>query len=493
MVYRFASYEFDRKKAELRRSGDVVPLEPQVFALLGFLIEHRDRVVHRDELVEAVWEGRIISDSVVSSRIKAARKALGDDGKAQAFIKTIHGTGFRFVQEIEDEQDRPAVVPPPVPLKPGMVSLLVMPFRLISNDPAHQVLADVVHADLTTQLARVKDYVVMSRKISNMYGDTTMSAQEMSALLDVGYLIEGTLRPHGSLIRLSVHIIEGETGVTAAALEFDRSTDEVLDLQNTVIAEIVNHLGSEINLAEVRRLEQRAGANPTAVEHVKWAWVISQQEGWNKAGLNKALDRVKLAMEIDPGYAPAIASMAVFYGLGVKFGVLRDKTGKIKQDVIDLSERAIELDGYSSDVLGYVGCALCDVGEVDAGVQHLLRAIKIDPSNGQAHAALGWGRFLQGRFDEGLALMSNAIRISPTYPGQAVWLFGLANGYRIHGHTDQAEKVLHDALMIDPNFNGAYRMLAQISHKRGDEQSAQMYMDKALRIENDKIQMTQTV
>ncbi len=488
MIYRFATFEYDRKKAELRQTGEPVPLEPQVFALLGFLIEHRDRVVHRDEIIETVWGGRIISDSVVSSRIKAVRKALGDDGKTQAFIKTIHGTGFRFVHELCDAPAEQSLVPPPAPHKPGTVSMVVMPFRLISTDPAHQVLADVVHADLTTQLARVKDYVVMSRKISLMYADKPISPTELSTLLGVCYIIEGSLRPSGDMLRLSVHIVDGETGGTIAALEFDRPTDELLDLQNTIIAEIVNHLGSEINLAEVRRLEQRAGADPTAVDHTKWAWVITEQEGWNKTGLAKALSRLKLAMEIDPEYAPAIASFALFHGLGVRFHILQDETGEIKRDVMTLSEHAVDLDGYSSDVLGYVGCALCDVGEVDSGVQHLLRAIKIDPSNGQAHAALGWGRFLQGRFDEGLKLMSEAIRLSPTYPGQAFWLYGLANGYLLHGELDNAESILQDALLVDPQFNGAYRMLAKISKQRGDVDLANSYYQKAKAIEERRSQ-----
>ncbi len=485
MIYRFASFEYDQKKAELRRAGKVVPLEPQVFTLLGFLIEHRDRVVHRQELIETVWGGRIISESVVSSRVKAARKALGDDGKTQAFIKTIHGTGFRFVHEV-DEGASSASPPPTGARKESAVTIVVLPFRLISTDPSHTVLAETVHADLTTQLARVRDFSVISRKTSALYADKPVSASDLSRLLGVSYIIEGTLRPSGHLIRLSAQIIDGSTGACVAALEFDRPTDELLDLQNTVITEIVNHLGAEINFAEVRRLEQRAGADPTAVDHVKWAWVTVEQEGWNTVGLNKAVGRLKQAIEIDPNYAPAIASLALFNGIGVRFYILKDETGQIRRQVVETAARAVELDAYSSDVLGYAGCALCDVGEIDLGIQHLLRAIKIDPSNGQAHAALGWGRFLQGRFDEGLQLMSEAIRISPTYPGQAFWLFGLANGYLLHGELDKAEGILKDALMIDPQFNGAYRMLAEIEKRRGNSSAAAAYNEKAQAIEGSK-------
>ena len=102
MRYSFDEFDLDVNKHELRRGGDLVAVEPQVFALLIHLIEQRERVVSKEELIEAIWEGRFVSDSVVSSRIKSARKALGDDGRTQRFIKTLHGTGFRFVADVNE-------------------------------------------------------------------------------------------------------------------------------------------------------------------------------------------------------------------------------------------------------------------------------------------------------------------------------------------------------------------------------------------------------
>ena len=102
MHYAFDNFVLDVKKHELRRDGEIVAVEPQVFALLIHLIEQRERVVSKEELIEAIWEGRFVSDSVVSSRIKSARKALGDDGKTQRYIKTTHGTGFRFIAPVEE-------------------------------------------------------------------------------------------------------------------------------------------------------------------------------------------------------------------------------------------------------------------------------------------------------------------------------------------------------------------------------------------------------
>lgn len=97
MRYLFDEFELDCEKRELMRSGDVLAVEPQVFSLLIHLLGNHDRVVSKDELIEVVWDGRFVSDSAVSSRIKSARKALGDSGRIQKYIKTVHGRGFRFV------------------------------------------------------------------------------------------------------------------------------------------------------------------------------------------------------------------------------------------------------------------------------------------------------------------------------------------------------------------------------------------------------------
>ena len=100
MIYHFDDYELDMARFELRDDGAVQPLEPQVLTLLAYLIEHRERLVPKNELFEKLWNGRIVTDSTLTSRIKSARRAVGDSGKAQQFIKTIHGKGFRFIADV---------------------------------------------------------------------------------------------------------------------------------------------------------------------------------------------------------------------------------------------------------------------------------------------------------------------------------------------------------------------------------------------------------
>ena len=112
MIYSFGSIELDLAKVELRDNGEPRPVEPQVFALIAYLAEHRDRMVSRDELFEKLWEGKVVSDSALSSRIKSARRAVGDDGRAQAIIKTVHGQGLRFVADVRVQRDSVIVAAP---------------------------------------------------------------------------------------------------------------------------------------------------------------------------------------------------------------------------------------------------------------------------------------------------------------------------------------------------------------------------------------------
>ena len=101
LKYRFAEFEIDLSQQELRRLGEAVHIEPQVFDLIVHLVRNHDRIVSKDELIETIWNGRIISEAALSSRINGARRALGDNGNDQALIRTLHKRGFRFVGDVQ--------------------------------------------------------------------------------------------------------------------------------------------------------------------------------------------------------------------------------------------------------------------------------------------------------------------------------------------------------------------------------------------------------
>jgi len=161
MVYRFGPFELDLARVELRADGEPRSVEPQVFALLALLVENRERLVSKDEIVEKVWDGRIVSDSAIASRIKSARKALGDDGKNQRFIKTVHGQGVRFVAAARVLHADVIGGPQPTPASQvaapaSRPSIAVLPFRLIGEGSHCAAIADGLPHELISELSRLR-------------------------------------------------------------------------------------------------------------------------------------------------------------------------------------------------------------------------------------------------------------------------------------------------------------------------------------------------
>src|SRR6185437_995047 len=152
----------DLKRRELRRAGELVALEPKVFDLLAFLVQHHDRVVSRDDLIDSVWQGRIVSDSALTTRLNAARRAVGDDGTAQRLIRTFNRKGVRFMGEVTELPD-PASDPPT--LAPGAgsnPSIAVLPFRNMSGDPEQAYFVDGMVEEIITALSRIRWLLVIA-------------------------------------------------------------------------------------------------------------------------------------------------------------------------------------------------------------------------------------------------------------------------------------------------------------------------------------------
>jgi DNA-binding winged helix-turn-helix (wHTH) protein len=135
LVYQFHQFTLDTRQYQLFVSGKAVPMEPLVFDLLVYLIEHRDRVVTREELLNNLWQGKIVTDSALAARLKDARKAVQDSGTKQQIIKTIHGRGYQFIAVVADatsghipEKSKRDLFGEKIPL-PEKPSIAILPFR----------------------------------------------------------------------------------------------------------------------------------------------------------------------------------------------------------------------------------------------------------------------------------------------------------------------------------------------------------------------------
>ena len=158
MRYLFEEYAFDTDRRELHRGTDAVSITPQVFDLLDYLIRNRERVVSKDDLIKAIWNGRSVSDAALTTRLNAARGAIGDSGEEQHFIKTLPRRGFRFVGQVREVREIASLnsgdTPDSVPALPGKPSIAVLPFANMSGDPEQEYFADGMVEEITTALSR---------------------------------------------------------------------------------------------------------------------------------------------------------------------------------------------------------------------------------------------------------------------------------------------------------------------------------------------------
>jgi TolB-like protein len=265
VLLRFESHILDPARRELTRMGTVVPMEPQVFDLLLYVIRNRHRVVSKDDLIAGVWNGRIVSESTLATRINAARRALGDDGKQQRFIQTIARKGVRFVVTVREEQ------PPSVccaeraetctAALPGVVidrpSIAVLPFDNLSEERSLELSADGLVEDVIALLARVPGFFVVARASSFIYRSKSPGARQVGTELGARYVVTGSIRGSNERVRVAVQLIEAENATLLWAARYDVERGDTLELQDTIAREIVAELEPALTKAELSIIRRR--------------------------------------------------------------------------------------------------------------------------------------------------------------------------------------------------------------------------------------------
>jgi TolB-like protein/predicted ATPase len=259
----FGDQALDVDRRELRRGAELIALEPQVFDLLVYLVRNRDRVVSKDDLLEAVWGGRIVSESTLTSRITAVRKAVGDSGEAQRLIRTLPRKGIRFIGAVREEQTpalaveaRPVVAadPPRAALAlPDKPSIAVLPFANLSGDPEQEYFADGMVEEIITGLSRIRWLFVIARTSSFTYKGQAIDVRQVGRELGVRYVLEGSVRKAGGRVRIAAQLIDATSGAHLWADRFDGSLEEVFELQDQVAIGVAAAIKSALQSAQIHR------------------------------------------------------------------------------------------------------------------------------------------------------------------------------------------------------------------------------------------------
>jgi adenylate cyclase len=450
--FEFGEHLLDVERHELLRRGERVAIEPQVFDLLVHLLRNRDRVVSRDDLIEVVWGGRIVSDSAVTTRINAVRKAVGDSGAAQRVIRTVARKGVRFIAEVQEhdviaasQPDPPAWIVEPVPLS-ARPSILVLPFRNATSDPKQDYFTDAVTSDLTVDLSRMRDIAVISAATALTYKGSSLDLGLIGRELGVHYLVVGSIGRSGDLVRTNVQLLDaasGEqlwgdrfehefadlgglenaiTGRIAASLNIqlvraegrraEKSTHpDALDLRLRAISLFYSSVAPEHSLATRQLLEQSAALDPSSAE--TWARlgeviVSDYLTHWNNTGreqLRDAEEAVRRALLIDPSHAVA----------HVVHGLIERARGD-HHAALEAFNRAIELDRNFARAYAHKGNELTLMGrpaEAPPLVEQAIRLSPHDPSIGMFHWIIGRAHFFTGEYHQAIPWLRKSVETRP--------------------------------------------------------------------------------
>ena len=336
MPYLFAEHTLDPDRRELRRGSDLIAVEPQVFDLLLYLVQSRDRVVSRDDLMAAVWSGRIVSDSTLDSRINAVRKAVGDNGHEQRLIRTIPRKGIRFVGEVHEQvcrqgptakADRRPHAEPLPPLVADRPSIAVLPFENLSEDRALELIVNGLAEDVIALLARVPGFFVIARASSFMYRLGSTEIRRVGAELGVRYVVTGSARSTAELVRITVQLVEAESGNQLWAGRYDVERGDTLQLQDEIARRLMGELEPALTKADLQIIRRRRTESVDAWSHFRQAAGIIAVQGWNEELIDEALRQLRQAVAVDAGFALARALLALLSAFGANLSLVKDRAG----------------------------------------------------------------------------------------------------------------------------------------------------------------------
>jgi TolB-like protein len=403
MLYRFGAHVLDTARYELARKGQDVQVEPQVLRLLIFLIENRDRVVTRDELQRKLWGRRVVTDNALNARIRAARRAIEDSGQSQAAIRTVHGTGYQFVADVDissisqvpvRESRRDVTVaetedPASYPKRAltGQPTIVVLPFQPVGNHPSENVVSRGLAHDIITRLARSRLMFVIARGTAFNLSTGGQDVAQIGKRVGVRYVVQGGVQISSNRLKVSVALANAITRRELWSEQYRRKIDDFMLIQEEIASMIVSALESEVQREEVQRSFLMPSTNLDAWSayhrglHYMYQFKLDECE--------KAERFFRRSLDLEPNVPRPYAGLSFVNFERVFMGFERDRAAGIRK-AVDYAAQSLAIDPL--DPMGHWAMARAQLveGELDASKRSLETAIELNPSYAIAQYSLGW-------------------------------------------------------------------------------------------------------
>jgi len=500
LQFAFEDFVLDQERRELTLRGQVVAVGPQTFDLLLYLVSNRDCVVSKDDLLKAVWSGRIVSESTISSHINAVRKAIGDTGEEQRLVRTVARKGYRFVGRVNVDNSKQARQPgidehatsrqPPSSalLLPDKPSITVLPFQNLSGDPEQDYFADGVVEDIIVALSRIRWLFVIARNSSFTYKGQAVDIQGIGQTLGVRYVLEGSVRKCGNKVRITGQLIDATSGTHIWAERFEGLLDDIFELQDQIADSVVGAIAPQLERAEIERAKRKPTESLDAYDYYLRA--MAKLHSGTREAIADALPMFNTAIELDPEFASAYGMAAWCHFWRKLNGWMTDRPAEIAEGT-RLARLAVTLGRNDAVALTRGGHALAHLaGDVDGGIALLDRARLLNPNLAPAWFLGGVLRALRGETEGAIKDLAHAVRLSPVDPEMFRMQIGMSLAHFFAGRFDLATQWAEKALGNLPNLLAPVALVAASYALSGQMDKAKQAMrhlrelDPLLRVSN---------
>lgn len=487
-IYRFLNFELDLQKQELRKEGVPVRVEPQVFSLLALLVSNHNRMISKQELLDNIWNGRTVSDSAVNSRIRSARTSVGDDGKSQRLIKTIHNRGFRFAGELHDLPSRsPAgsasdrkVLPASLEAeKPedqndtSQVAIAVTPFAQVVADNAQTCCAEGIYDNIIVALAKLPGISIIVRRSdeeraipANNNAPETWSGRERQNT--ARYVLDGSFRFAGDKVRLTAKLVDTDTGGLVWAERYDQQIRGGFEMQDDLTREIASAVQIQLCMGEQARAWASGTRNFRAWEKINASRQLCRTQC--KKSILEGRVLAEQAIELDDQYGAAFHWCAYSY-VSEAFGGWYEDLPAVVSTGIALARRALEIDENDAGALAVLSMLQLYGREFDDALQSAREATMMGHGNSHAYTFAAIVLLCTGQYEEAIAAVKSAIRYAPMQHAGVYMV--LCTAQWLGGDARSAVATAQKSLEIDPDFFHINCILVGIYDELGQPDDAQ--------------------
>jgi len=504
-MFQFEGYTLDFARSSLRAADRDVALRPKAFEVLRYLVENADRLVTKAELIRTIWPNVIVTDEVLTHCISEVRQAIGDS--KQTIIATVPRRGYRFTAPVlrvatsAGAAPQPPPAPPTIQSRPALPdsgprsqsplhdrpSVAVLPFTNLSGDPQQDYFSEGITEDITTELSRFSELLVIARNSSFQYKGKAVDIRQVGRELGARYVLEGSVRRSGDRVRITAQLVDAMTGAHRWAERYDRELHDALAVQDEVARAIVAILAAHVNRAEIERVLLKPPATWEAYDYYlrgAEAYFLHINRR-TKASLYDARRLLEQSLAIDPDYARAAAILSWTHLNAYIEPFDGDYRNPAALDrALELAETAVHLDASLPQARAQLGHVLVHKRRVDAAIAEFERAfalnpnffdprfalvlfyageparaievlesnIRLDPFQSHVYAftgPMGFANYMLKRYGEAVRLLGECASRLPNLQWPHLWL---ASAYAQLGQLDEARREAGEVLRINPDF-----------------------------------------